>query len=57
MAVKVGDTALGLSARFPERVLYDAKRVIGKELDDPKIEERKGFWPFKMTKHKRSGKP
>ena len=57
MAVKVGDTALGLSARFPERVLYDAKRVIGKELDDPKIEERKGFWPFKMTPHKRSGKP
>ncbi|GIY41705.1 heat shock protein 70 B2 [Caerostris darwini] len=51
----IGDAAKSQVALNPENTIFDAKRLIGRKFDDPKIQEDIKHWPFKVTNH--GGKP
>ncbi|RZF36623.1 hypothetical protein LSTR_LSTR007326 [Laodelphax striatellus] len=51
----IGDAAKNQVAMNPENTVFDAKRLIGRRYDDPKIAEDLKHWPFKVTND--SGKP
>ena len=46
----VGDPAKSLSIFFPDSVVYDAKRMLGKNLNDPWIQTDLQKWPFEIVK-------
>ncbi|UYV73386.1 hsp70 [Cordylochernes scorpioides] len=46
----VGDPAKAQVALNSENTVFDAKRLIGRRYDDPKIQEDLSHWPFKVTK-------
>ena len=45
----IGDGAKSQTSRNPENTIFDAKRLIGREFDDPVIKEDLKMWPFKVT--------
>ncbi|GFU36297.1 heat shock protein 70 B2 [Trichonephila clavipes] len=51
----IGDAAKSQVAMNPENTIFDAKRLIGRNYDDPKIQQDLKHWPFKVINQ--SGKP
>lgn len=51
----VGDAAKGQAALNPKNTIFDAKRLIGRNIDDPKVQEDMRHWPFKVVNQ--GGKP
>ncbi|GFY69899.1 heat shock protein 70 B2 [Trichonephila inaurata madagascariensis] len=51
----IGDAAKSQVAMNPENTILDAKRLIGKKYDDPKIQQDLKHWPFKVINQ--AGKP
>ncbi|KAG0428365.1 hypothetical protein HPB47_024651 [Ixodes persulcatus] len=51
----IGDAAKAQTALNPENTVFDAKRLIGRKFDDPKIQGDLKHWPFKVEND--AGKP
>ncbi|XP_029827200.3 heat shock protein 68-like [Ixodes scapularis] len=51
----IGDAAKAQTALNPENTVFDAKRLIGRKFDDPKIQGDLKHWPFKVDND--AGKP
>lgn len=51
----VGDAAKNQVAMNPKNSIFDAKRLIGRKFDDPKIQQDLKHWPFKVFSQ--GGKP
>ncbi|EDX13191.1 Hsp70Bb [Drosophila simulans] len=51
----IGDPAKNQVAMNPRNTVFDAKRLIGRKYDDPKIAEDMKHWPFKVVSD--CGKP
>ncbi|XP_073817585.1 major heat shock 70 kDa protein Ba-like [Musca autumnalis] len=51
----IGDAAKNQVAMNPKNTVFDAKRLIGRKYDDPKIMEDIKHWPFKVVSD--CGKP
>nr|ADX42267.1 heat shock protein 70-S1 [Stratiomys singularior] len=51
----IGDAAKNQVAMNPKNTVFDAKRLIGRKYDDPKIQEDLRHWPFTVKSD--SGKP
>ncbi|XP_039949862.1 heat shock protein 70-like [Bactrocera tryoni] len=51
----IGDAAKNQVAMNPKNTVFDAKRLIGRKYDDPKIMEDVKHWPFKVVSD--GGKP
>jgi L1 cell adhesion molecule like protein len=54
----IGDAAKNQAARNPENTVFDAKRLIGRKIEDPAVQSDMKLWPFKIVPSKeRSGAP
>jgi len=51
----IGDAAKNQVAMNPSNTVFDAKRLIGRKFDDPKIQDDMKLWPFKVISD--GGKP
>uniref|UniRef100_A0A0A9ZAK7 Heat shock 70 kDa protein cognate 2 n=1 Tax=Lygus hesperus TaxID=30085 RepID=A0A0A9ZAK7_LYGHE len=51
----IGDPAKNQVAMNPKNTVFDAKRLIGRKFDDPKIQQDMKHWPFKVVSD--GGKP
>ncbi|KAG8197894.1 hypothetical protein JTE90_020273 [Oedothorax gibbosus] len=51
----IGDAAKSQVALNPENTIFDAKRLIGRNFNDPKIQQDMKNWPFKVLND--GGKP
>ncbi|XP_055374632.1 major heat shock 70 kDa protein Ba-like [Condylostylus longicornis] len=51
----IGDAAKNQVAMNPQNTIFDAKRLIGRKYNDPKIQEDVKHWPFKVVSD--NGKP
>ncbi|XP_055902220.1 major heat shock 70 kDa protein Ba [Eupeodes corollae] len=51
----IGDAAKNQVAMNPKNTVFDAKRLIGRKYDDPKIRDDMKHWPFKVVSE--GGKP
>src|ERR1041384_1504672 len=51
----IGDAAKNQVAMNQKNTTFDAKRLIGRKFDDPKIQADMKHWPFKVVNQK--GKP
>jgi heat shock protein 1/8 len=51
----LGDAAKNQVAMNPSNTIFDAKRLIGRKYDDPKIQQDLKHWPFKVVSD--GGKP
>ncbi|XP_055308378.1 major heat shock 70 kDa protein Ab-like [Sitodiplosis mosellana] len=51
----IGDAAKNQVAMNPKNTIFDAKRLIGRKFDDPKIQEDMKHWPFTVLSE--NGKP
>ncbi|KDQ54535.1 hypothetical protein JAAARDRAFT_49176 [Jaapia argillacea MUCL 33604] len=51
----VGDSAKNAYHSNPENTVFDAKRLIGRKVDDPEVKRDMKHWPFKI--HEKGGKP
>ncbi|XP_032511123.2 heat shock protein 68-like [Danaus plexippus] len=51
----IGDAAKNQVALNPNNTVFDAKRLIGRKFDDPKIQQDMQHWPFKVIND--CGKP
>jgi molecular chaperone DnaK (HSP70) len=46
--ILVGDAAKNNSGLNPQNTIYDAKRIIGRNFNDPVVQENMKHWPFKV---------
>ncbi|KAJ3486400.1 hypothetical protein NLI96_g4262 [Meripilus lineatus] len=46
----VGDSAKNAFHANPENTVFDAKRLIGRKIDDPEVKRDQKHWPFKIVK-------
>ncbi|CAG7851070.1 78 kDa glucose-regulated protein homolog Short=GRP-78; AltName: Full=Immunoglobulin heavy chain-binding protein homolog; Short=BiP; Flags: Precursor [Serendipita indica DSM 11827] len=44
----IGDAAKNAYASNPENTVFDAKRLIGRKIDDPEVKKDMKHWPFKV---------
>ena len=51
----IGQAAKNQASRNPENTIFDAKRLIGRQFDDPKLQEDLKHFPFATTQ--KNGKP
>lgn len=51
----IGDAAKNQVAMNPSNSVFDAKRLIGRKFDDPKVQQDMKHWPFKVISS--DGKP
>jgi len=51
----IGDAAKNQVAMNPKNTIFDAKRLIGRKFDDPKIQQDMKHWPFTVLSE--NGKP
>lgn len=51
----IGQDAKNQASRNPKNTIFDAKRLIGRSFDDPKLQEDLEHFPFEVTQ--KSGKP
>lgn len=51
----IGDPAKNQVALNPKNTVFDAKRLIGRKFDDPKIQQDMKHWPFRLVND--CGKP
>ncbi|CAH0595543.1 unnamed protein product [Chrysodeixis includens] len=51
----IGDAAKNQVALNPSNTIFDAKRLIGRKYDDPKIQQDLKHWPFRVVNE--GGKP
>ena len=52
--VYVGEAARSKASRNPSTTIYDAKRMIGRKLSDPHMQQSLNLWPFTMTEHRQN---
>ena len=45
----IGDAAKNQSSMNPRNSIFDAKRLIGRKIDDPIIKEDLAIWPFSVV--------
>ena len=50
--VFVGEAARAKGSRNPQCTLYDAKRVIGRKISDPSVQQFLELWPFKVVDYR-----
>eukprot|EP00960_Hanusia_phi_P055497 762983-Hanusia_phi.AAC.2 len=50
-----GDAAMNQAARNPHNTIFDAKRLIGRKMDDPSLQNDMMYFPFKVVP--KDGKP
>lgn len=50
--VLVGDAAKSQAATNSDNTVYDAKRLIGRQFNDPTVQEDMKHWPFKVVNKK-----
>lgn len=50
--VFVGEAARSKASRSPRATIYDAKRMIGRKLTDPQVQQSIKLWPFKVTEYR-----
>ena len=53
----IGESAKSQMTRNYENTVYDSKRLIGRNYDDPEIQNGMKLWPFKVIKDTKSNKP
>ncbi len=53
----IGESAKLQMTRNYENTVYDSKRLIGRNYDDPEIQNGMKLWPFKVIKDTKSNKP
>ena len=53
----IGESAKNIMTRNYENTVYDSKRLIGRNYDDPEIQNGMKLWPFKVIKDTKSNKP
>ena len=53
----VGDAAKNQITRNPTNTVFDAKRLIGREFDDPVVQDDIKLWPFKVVKEANGKRP
>ncbi|KAI0063058.1 heat shock protein 70 [Artomyces pyxidatus] len=51
----IGDSAKNAYHSNPENTVFDAKRLIGRKMDEPEVQRDMKHWPFKVID--KSGKP
>ena len=54
--LKVGMIAYNQATKFAENTIYDAKRIIGRDFDNPQLTEDRKTWPFTVVRGS-SGRP
>ena len=53
----IGESAKSQMTKNYENTVYDSKRLIGRNYDDPEIQNGMKLWPFKVIKDTKSNKP
>lgn len=51
-SISVGEAAFNKASRSPLSTVYDAKRMIGRKLSDPTIQQSLRLWPFSITEYR-----
>jgi molecular chaperone DnaK (HSP70) len=52
---RVGDSAKSAFHSNPTNTVFDAKRLIGRQMDDPNLKQDIKHWPFQVKE--KNGKP
>ena len=52
--VYVGEAARSKASRAPTTTIYDAKRMIGRKLNDTHMQQSLKLWPFVVTEHRQN---
>ena len=53
--VYFGDEAIKMSAKCPENLIYDSKRMLGRKFDDEYIQYMRKYWTFNTVRSKNGG--
>ena len=51
--ILVGESAAKLTATLPKKVVYDAKRILGRKFSDDVVQNDKRYWPFDVIEGRR----
>lgn len=46
----IGSAAKNQASKNPENTVFDAKRLIGRQYDDPTVQKNRAHWPFEIAK-------
>ena len=51
--ILVGEPAAKLTATLPEKIVYDAKRILGRKFGDEVLQNDQRYWPFDLIEGRR----